>query len=75
MAPAGLRAYTACTEENSRVYAFEQGDVELPAEALARLRAVEAAWEFWESRPAGYRRIAAWWVVSANLALRGVKRW
>ncbi len=66
MAPAGLRAYAARTEENSRIYAFEQDEVELPPEALARLRADPAAWEFWESRPAGYRRIAAWWVLSAK---------
>ena len=68
MAPAGLRAYAARTEEKSRIYAFEQDDVELPPEALARLRENEAAWAFWQSRPAGYRRIAAWWVVSAKRA-------
>ena len=66
MAPAGLRAYEARREDNSRIYAFEQGSVELPPEALARLQENEAAWAFWESRPAGYRRIAAWWVLSAK---------
>lgn len=66
MADAGLRAYAARSEENSRIYAFEQDAVELSPEALQRLRADEAAWSFWESRPAGYRRIASWWVVSAK---------
>ncbi len=66
MEPAGLRAFEARSEDNSRVYAFEQGAVELPPEALARLRENEAAWTFWQSRPAGYRRVAAWWVVSAK---------
>lgn len=66
MADAGLRAYAARSEENSRIYAFEQVAVELPPEALQRLRADEAAWTFWESRPVGYRRVASWWVVSAK---------
>jgi uncharacterized protein YdeI (YjbR/CyaY-like superfamily) len=66
MRPAGLRAYRARSEENSRIYAFEQGDVQLPQEGQQRLRANPAAWEYWESRPAGYRRIASWWVISAK---------
>jgi uncharacterized protein YdeI (YjbR/CyaY-like superfamily) len=66
MAPAGLRAYEARSEDNSRIYAFEQGNVELPAEAERQLRANEDAWRYWESRPAGYRRIATWWVISAQ---------
>ena len=68
MTPAGLRAFEARTEENSRIYAFEQAGVELPPEALGRLRADRAAWVFWEARPAGYRRTAAWWVISAKRA-------
>ena len=66
MTPAGLRAYEARTEDNSRIYAFEQGNVELPPEAQARLRADDAASRYWESQPAGYRRIATWWVISAK---------
>lgn len=66
MADAGLRAYAARSEENSRIYVFEQEDVELPPEALQRLRGDGAAWAFWESRPAGYRRVASWWVISAK---------
>lgn len=68
MQAAGLRAFAARTEERSRIYAFEQGEVELPADALKRLKANAEAWSFWESRPAGYRRIAAWWVISAKRA-------
>ena len=66
MTDAGLRAYAARSEENSRIYAFEQSDAQLPGEALGRLRANAAAWAFWESRPAGYRKIASWWVISAK---------
>jgi uncharacterized protein YdeI (YjbR/CyaY-like superfamily) len=68
MEAAGLRAFDARSEENSRIYAFEQGQVELPAEAEGRLRADLAAWSYWESRPPGYKRIASWWVISAKRA-------
>lgn len=66
MRPAGLRAFQARTEENSRIYSFEQGEVELGEEALARLRAEPGAWDYWWARPAGYKRLAAWWVISAK---------
>jgi uncharacterized protein YdeI (YjbR/CyaY-like superfamily) len=66
MEPAGLRAFQARSEDRSRIYAFEQGEVELPAQALERLRADARAWSFWESRPPGYKRIASWWVISAK---------
>jgi uncharacterized protein YdeI (YjbR/CyaY-like superfamily) len=68
MRPAGLRAFQARSEQRSRVYSFEQKDVRLSPEAEARLRAEPVAWEYWQSRPSGYRRIAAWWVLSAKRA-------
>jgi uncharacterized protein YdeI (YjbR/CyaY-like superfamily) len=68
MRPAGLSAFAARIEERSRVYSFEQKNVRLPAEAEDRLRADAAAWAYWQSRPPGYRRIAAWWVISAKRA-------
>jgi uncharacterized protein YdeI (YjbR/CyaY-like superfamily) len=66
MRPAGLRAFRARSEERSRIYAFEQGEVELPGDALKQLRANAAAWSYWQSRPPGYRRLASWWVISAK---------
>jgi uncharacterized protein YdeI (YjbR/CyaY-like superfamily) len=66
MEPAGLRAFEARSEDRSRIYAFEQGEVELPAAAQKRLRADARAWSFWEARPPGYKRIASWWVISAK---------
>jgi uncharacterized protein YdeI (YjbR/CyaY-like superfamily) len=66
MRPAGLRAFNARTEERSRIYAFEQGAVELPKEAERQLRADPAAWSYWQARPPGYRRVAAWWLISAK---------
>lgn len=66
MRPAGLKAFEARTEDNSRIYSFEQKDVKLPAPALKRLKADKKAWEYWQSRPPGYKRIASWWVISAK---------
>lgn len=66
MTPAGLAAYEARREDNSRTYSFEQGEVGLPAEMEAKVRGNEAAWAYWQSRPPGYRRTATWWVISAK---------
>ncbi|MEA2419792.1 MAG: hypothetical protein QOE60_1998 [Thermoleophilaceae bacterium] len=67
MAPAGLRAYAARTPERTGVYSFERSaPAKLPAELEQRLRANPAAAEWFESRPPGYRRTAAHWVISAK---------
>jgi uncharacterized protein YdeI (YjbR/CyaY-like superfamily) len=67
MRPAGLRAFEARTADNSEIYAYEQRDnAALAPEEEARFRANPAAWEYFQSRPAGYRRTATWWVVSAK---------
>jgi uncharacterized protein YdeI (YjbR/CyaY-like superfamily) len=66
MTPAGRAAFEARTPERTGVYSSEQGDLELPPEALSALRANEAAWAFWEKSPKSYRKPATWWVVSAK---------
>ncbi|MBT8478837.1 MAG: YdeI/OmpD-associated family protein, partial [Gemmatimonadetes bacterium] len=63
----GRAAYSRRTEDRSGVYSFEQTtDPELSADYLARLRAYDAAWRDWESRPPGYRKQVAHWVMSAK---------
>jgi uncharacterized protein YdeI (YjbR/CyaY-like superfamily) len=67
MAPAGLRAYEARTPERTGVYSFERADAAvLPPEFERRLRANAAASEWFEARPAGYRKSAIHWVTSAK---------
>ena len=68
MTPAGLAAYDRRDEARSRVYAYERGTAELPEAYETQLRADLAAWTFWEAQPPGYRRLAAWWVLSAKRA-------
>ncbi|MCT9930969.1 YdeI/OmpD-associated family protein [Planotetraspora sp. A-T 1434] len=67
MQPAGLKAFENRAEDRSAVYSHEQRQpAELPEEFEAEFRANPAAWEWFESRPAWYRRASTHWVVSAK---------
>jgi uncharacterized protein YdeI (YjbR/CyaY-like superfamily) len=67
MAPAGLRAYEARRTERTGLYSFERREAaELPPEFEKRFRTATAAWKWFASRPAGYRRTATHWVISAK---------
>jgi uncharacterized protein YdeI (YjbR/CyaY-like superfamily) len=67
MRPAGIAAFEARVEANSGIYAYEQRQtVALEDEYEQQFRANQAAWEFFQHQPAGYRRTAIWWVVSAK---------
>ena len=67
MQPAGLAAYERRTEARSEIYAYEQSHTaDLGDEFERQFRANEAAWTFFEAQPAGYRRTAIWWVISAK---------
>jgi len=65
--PAGLAIYQARDPDRSKVYSFERRkEAKLDADQEARFRADEAAWEFFQSQPPGYRRTAIHWVISAK---------
>lgn len=66
MRPAGRKAFAARLADRSRVYAFEQRDVTLPAKYQRIFRRHTAAWRNYRARPPGYRRTTAWWVMSAK---------
>jgi uncharacterized protein YdeI (YjbR/CyaY-like superfamily) len=66
MMPAGLAAFAARDDERSRVYSYEREKAALEPEQEGRLRADPDAWRFWEAQQPSYRRVAAWWVVSAK---------
>jgi uncharacterized protein YdeI (YjbR/CyaY-like superfamily) len=74
MAPAGLAAYEARDPEKSGRYSFERDAAELSKEQLATFKANRSAWTFWKSQPAGYRKQATWWVVSAKREDTRVRR-
>ena len=65
MTPAGERAY----EENkhkSGLYSYENEQKELTAEETALFRKNKAAWDHWQTQPAGYRKTVLHWVTSAK---------
>lgn len=65
--PAGLEVYEARDPAKQTPYSFERTEpVRLEPEAEARFRANEAAWQFFQSQPPGYRKTAIHWVISAK---------
>ncbi len=66
-APAGQRAFEARSDERSGIYGHERDeDAVLESGQDRRLRRNGAAWTFFSSQPAGYRRLAIHWVTSAK---------
>jgi uncharacterized protein YdeI (YjbR/CyaY-like superfamily) len=67
MKPAGLAAFEARSDERSAIYSYEQRkEAAFEPDQEARFRAHEAAWAWFEARPASYRTTAIYWVVSAK---------
>ena len=67
MRPAGLRAFEQRKPEKTGVYSFEQRETAaLPPALEKQFRAQKKAWAFFESCPPGYRRLMAFYVVSAK---------
>ena len=74
MQPAGLAAFEMRDPLKSGVYSFERAAAALDAEAEAQFKANRAAWSFFQSQPAGYRKTAIHWVVSARRAETRARR-
>jgi uncharacterized protein YdeI (YjbR/CyaY-like superfamily) len=66
MHPAGARAFEERDKRKDAVYSYERPAEELPAEMLERFEADDAAWVYWQSRPASFRRQAVYWILSAK---------
>ena len=75
MRPAGLAAFQAREESNSRIYAYENRDKAVFGPALEeRFRANEKAWNFFQAQPPGYRKTATFWVASAKQEATRLRR-
>jgi len=74
MQPAGLEAFKARREYKSGIYSYEQRTADLPEPYLSELKKNKAAWQFFESQPAWYRKQVSWWVVSAKKEETRAKR-
>ena len=67
MQPGGVAAFARRKESNSVRYSFENREsAKLSADDEREFRRDPAAWEFFQRQPAGYRRLASWWVISAK---------
>jgi uncharacterized protein YdeI (YjbR/CyaY-like superfamily) len=75
MRPAGRKAFEGRAEEKTGVYSYEQrNSATLDEESERQFRANQPAWDFFQAQPAGYRRLAIWWVISAKKAATRLKR-
>ncbi len=67
MHPAGVAAFERRSDDRTAIYSYEQRrTAKLDAEQERRFRANSAAWTWFQAQPAGYRRTAAHWVISAK---------
>jgi uncharacterized protein YdeI (YjbR/CyaY-like superfamily) len=74
MQPTGLAAYKLKKDHKAGIYAFEQPEITFDAAQLKQFTANKKAWAFFEARPASYRKVATWWVLSAKQETTRVKR-
>lgn len=69
MRPAGLRAFEERRPDRVATYSYEQpADARFDDAQTARLRADQAAWEWFQAQSPSYRRAATHWVISAKRA-------
>jgi uncharacterized protein YdeI (YjbR/CyaY-like superfamily) len=74
MHPPGLAAFAARRENKSGIYSYEQRTAAIPEPYLSQFKKHKAAFEFFASQPAGYRKQMSWWVVSAKQEATRLKR-
>jgi uncharacterized protein YdeI (YjbR/CyaY-like superfamily) len=66
MTDAGRAAFAKRSEAKSAIYSYENKPEDLPPGDRRRFRANRKAWKFFSEQPAGYRRTALYWVLSAK---------
>jgi uncharacterized protein YdeI (YjbR/CyaY-like superfamily) len=67
MRPAGVAAFERRSDDRTGIYSYERRKVaKLDAEQERRFRANPGAWKWFKAQPAGYRRTATHWVISAK---------
>ena len=73
MRPAGETAFGRRREDRTAIYSFEQ-QLAFDDAANAALDGADGARDFWDRQPAGYRRSATHWVMSAKRPETRAKR-
>jgi len=66
MTAAGRKAFKARPKSEENGYAVKDFDGELDKKRLSAFKKNKKAWQFFESQPPGYQRMARHWVMSAK---------
>ncbi len=66
MRAAGRKAYEARDAAKTAFHSSQRATPTLDRRRESQFRANRVAWQFFQAQPAGYRRLATWWVVSAK---------
>ena len=74
MMPSGLKAYRARKENKSGIYSYEQRTVDLEEPYNELLKKNKAAWDFFQTQPASYRKAVSWWIIRAEQEETRLKR-
>ena len=66
MQPAGLASFEKRTAERSKVYAFENEEMNFTAAFTKQFKANRTAWKYFQSLATSYRKVSKHWVMSAK---------
>ena len=64
--PRGLEVFRQRDPQRSGRYSYERKQARFDAAQQRAFRSNKKAWEFFKTRPPGYQRTAAWWVIQAK---------
>ena len=74
MQPAGLASFEKRTAERSKVYAFENEEMNFTAAYTKQFKANKTAWKYFQSLATSYRKVSKHWVMSAKQETTRLKR-
>lgn len=66
MTPAGLAAFEKRDAKRTGIYAFENRPKALPPAMEQQIRANKKAWAYYQEQAPWYRRVTAFWILSAK---------
>lgn len=66
MHESGLHVFNNRDKKMAGLYSFEQKEIKFTPALSKLMKANKKAWEYFCKAPPGYRKTAAWWVISAK---------
>lgn len=74
MHPAGLASFEKRKEERSKVYSFENEEMEFTRDFEKKFKANKTAWKYFQLLAASYKKTSKHWVMSAKQETTRLKR-